>query len=173
MGSLMFHMYFSAWYLRVLEPFYACTCTHWRPACVRTYPKLVMFVHVSARIKRWACFASFSFDSGMSCVSAFVCALVLSVRLHVGRELSICWHVSRAEHLLARFKSWAFVGTFQELSVYLQSVSYVESWGSHFSWLAYHDWCINIEKSYSGPWSGIPLRLHCVWAKYILRVGEL
>ncbi len=42
-------------HLHVFELFYACTCTHWRPACACTYPKLGMFLHVSTRIKSWAC----------------------------------------------------------------------------------------------------------------------
>jgi hypothetical protein len=53
-----------------LELFYACTCTHWRPACACTYPKLVMFVHVPARIKSWACFCICLLLLRDECVSA-------------------------------------------------------------------------------------------------------
>jgi hypothetical protein len=72
------HVVLDALHLHVLEPFYACTCTHWRPACVCTHPKLVMFVHMPASIKRSPCFASFSDE----CASAFVeLHLVLRARV--------------------------------------------------------------------------------------------
>jgi hypothetical protein len=114
-GSLMFHMHYSAFVKGVWLYVSACIGTMHVHARIES-------LHVYARIPSFSCFCMCLLISKADQVSAFVCSYwEICVYLH-----SLAYTESWA-FVCMWLESWAFVGMFQELSVYLHSVPCVES----------------------------------------------
>ena len=95
---------------------------HMKPACVCKYPKLGMFLHVSARIKSWGCICiccPLSSDECISCIcwpasrgaSVNICIHWLVLRARSTYQVSACTckhkELSVCLHVPVRIECWA------------------------------------------------------------------